>query len=307
MGADAHAEHRAAELTRRELSAARFRKLALASAVSLYVIVTSGATVRLTGSGLGCEGWPGCSPGAVFPEKDYHSFVEFGNRLVSIFPILLSLATATAAMFVRGLSRWVKLTAWGAALGTLAQAPLGLITVRLDLDPVAVMSHFLLAVAVLAAAVVVVLEARRLEVGPAQPLVPFWARWAGIGFAALALALVVSGTLVTAAGPHAGDPDVVDRLWHLDDAIWLHVRVTAVFGIALLGVLWYLRRTPLIRVGLILLAVVLAQMIVGELQWRNSLPWWLVLVHVTLATAIWAATVWLVTLLWRPSASTARA
>ena len=307
MGADAHAEHRATELTRRELTAARFRKLALASAVSLYVIVTSGATVRLTGSGLGCEGWPGCSPGAVFPEKDYHSFVEFGNRLVSIFPILLSLATAAASMFVRGLPRWVKLTAWGAALGTLAQAPLGLITVRLDLDPIAVMSHFLLAIAVLAAAVVVVLEARRVEVGPADPLVPLWARWAGIGFAALALALIVSGTLVTAAGPHAGDPDVVDRLWHLDDAIWFHVRVTAVFGIALLGVLWYLRRTPLIRVGLILLAVVLAQMIVGEIQWRNSLPWWLVLVHVTLATAIWAATVWLVTLLWRPSTSTARA
>jgi cytochrome c oxidase assembly protein subunit 15 len=307
MGADAHAEHRAAELTRRELTAARFRKLALASAVSLYVIVTSGATVRLTGSGLGCEGWPGCSPGAVFPEKDYHSFVEFGNRLVSIFPILLSLATATASIFVRGLPRWVKVTAWGAALGTLAQAPLGLITVRLDLDPVAVMSHFLLAIAVLAGAVVVVLEARRLEVGPADPLVPPWARWAGIGFVALALGLIVSGTLVTAAGPHAGDPDVVDRLWHLDDAIWFHVRVTAVFGVALLGVLWYLRRTPLIRVGLILLAVVLAQMVVGELQWRNSLPWWLVLVHVTLATAIWAATVWLVTLLWRPSASTARA
>jgi heme a synthase len=307
MGADAHAEHRASELTRRELTAARFRKLALASAVSLYVIVTSGATVRLTGSGLGCEGWPGCSPGAVFPEKDYHSFVEFGNRLVSIFPILLSLATATAAMFVRGLPRWVQLAAWAAAVGTLAQAPLGLITVRLDLDPVAVMSHFLLAIAVLAAAVVVVLEARRLEVGPADPVVPSWARWTGIGFATLALALIVSGTLVTAAGPHAGDPDVVDRLWHLDDAIWFHVRVTAVFGITLLGVLWYLRRTPLIRVGLILLAVVLAQMVVGELQWRNSLPWWLVLVHVTLATAIWAATVWLVTLLWRPSASTARA
>jgi len=154
---------------------------------------------------------------------------------------------------------------------------------------------------------VVVLEARRVEVGPADPLVPLWARWAGIGFAALALALIVSGTLVTAAGPHAGDPDVVDRLWHLDEAIWFHVRVTAVFGIALLGVLWYLRRTPLIRVGLIILAVVLAQMIVGEIQWRNSLPWWLVLVHVTLATAIWAATVWLVTLLWRPSTSTARA
>jgi cytochrome c oxidase assembly protein subunit 15 len=289
------------------LNPTRFRKLALASALSLFLIVTSGATVRLTGSGLGCEGWPGCSPGAVFPEKDYHSFVEFGNRLVSVFPILLSLATAIAALLLRELPRWAKATAGAAAFGTLAQAPLGLLTVRLDLDPVAVMAHFLLAILVLAAAVVVVLEARRIEVGNAEPMVPRWARLAGIGFAALALGLVVSGTLVTAAGPHAGDPDVVDRLWRLEDAVWLHVRVTAAFGIALLGVVWYLRRTPLIRLGLVVLALVLVQMAVGEIQWRSSLPWWLVLFHVTLATGIWATTVWLVTLLWRPSAATARA
>jgi cytochrome c oxidase assembly protein subunit 15 len=289
------------------VGATRLRRLALASAVSLFAIVTSGATVRLTGSGLGCEGWPGCSPGAVFPEKDYHSFVEFGNRVVSIFPIVLSLATAIASSFVRGLPRWAKGTAWFAAVGTLAQAPLGLLTVRLDLDPVAVLSHFLLAIVVLAAAIVVVLEARRHELGALDAFVPTWAQRAGLAFAALALALVVSGTVVTAAGPHAGDPDVVDRLWHLDDAIWLHVRVTAAFGIALLGVLWYLRTTPLQRVALLLLAVVLAQMVVGELQWRNSLPWWLVLVHVTLATGIWAVTVWLVTLLWRPSTALARA
>jgi cytochrome c oxidase assembly protein subunit 15 len=289
------------------VNATRFRRLALASAFSLFVIVTSGATVRLTGSGLGCEGWPGCSPGAVFPEKDYHSFVEFGNRLVSIFPIVLSLAVAVAAGFLRPLPRWAKATAWLAALGTLAQAPLGLLTVRLDLDPVAVLSHFLLAIVVLAAAVVVALEARRLEVGAAAAVVPAWAQRAGLAFAALAFALVVSGTVVTAAGPHAGDPDVVDRLWRLDDAIWLHVRVTAAYGIALLAVVWYLRRTPLSRVGLVLLALVLVQMVVGEIQWRTSLPWWLVLVHVSLATAIWATTVWLVALLWRPSAAIKRA
>jgi heme A synthase len=55
-----------------------------------------------------------------------------------------------------------------------------------------------------------------------------------------------------------------------------------------------------------LLGVVHAQMIVGEVQWRNSLPWWLVLVHVSFATAIWAVTIWLVALLWRPTASSAR-
>jgi cytochrome c oxidase assembly protein subunit 15 len=289
------------------INPSRLRKLALASAASLYVIVVSGATVRLTGSGLGCEGWPGCTPGAVFPEKDYHSFVEFGNRLVSIFPIVLSLAAAVASLFVREIARWAKATAWFAAIGTLAQAPLGLITIRLDLDPVAVLSHFLLAMLVLAAAIVFLVEARRVERGAATPSFSRPVRLAALLFAALALALVITGTVVTAAGPHAGDPDVVDRLWRLDDAIWLHVRVTAAFGIALLAVVWYLRRTALRGVALVVLGLVLVQMLVGEVQWRTSLPWWLVLVHVGLAAAIWSSTVWLVALLWRPAVSPGRA
>jgi heme a synthase len=290
-----------------ELTATRFRRLALASALSLWVIVATGATVRLTGSGLGCEGWPGCTPGAVFPEKDYHSFVEFGNRVVSVFPILLSLTTAIASHIVRALPRWARGTAWAAALGTIAQAPLGLLTVRLDLDPLAVMSHFLLAIVVLACAVVVAVEARRAEVGAAPPFVPRWVQRAVLAFAALAFAVVVTGTLVTAGGPHAGDPDVVDRLGDLEGAIWVHVRVTAAFGIALLAVVWYLRNTPARRVAFLLLGVVITQAIVGEVQWRNALPWWLVLIHVGLAAAIWGVTVWLVALLRRPTASAARA
>jgi heme a synthase len=306
MNAEAHVGARTRSL---EISAPFFRKLALASAISLYVIIASGATVRLTGSGLGCEGWPGCSPGAVFPEQSYHSFIEFGNRVVSIFPILLSLATAVSSHFVRGLPRWVRTTAWAAALGTIAQAPLGLITVRLDLDPVAVMSHFLLAIAVLAAAVVVAVEAWRVDRGSGAPFVPRRIAQLGLLFVALTLIVVVSGTFVTASGPHAGDPDVVDRLGNLERTIWLHVRVTAVFGVLLLGLVLYLRRNaPAVvqRVAYLLLALVATQAVVGELQWRNSLPWWLVLVHVVLAAGIWATAVWLVTLMWRPTASSVR-
>jgi heme a synthase len=306
MDADAHVGARTRSL---EISAPFFRKLALASAISLYVIIASGATVRLTGSGLGCEGWPGCSPGAVFPEQSYHSFIEFGNRVVSIFPILLSLATAVSSHFVRGLPRWVRTTAWAAALGTIAQAPLGLITVRLDLDPVAVMSHFLLAIAVLAAAVVVAVEAWRVDRGSGAPFVPRRIAQLGLLFVALTLIVVVSGTFVTASGPHAGDPEVVDRLGNLERTIWLHVRVTAVFGVLLLGLVLYLRRNaPAVvqRVAYLLLALAATQAVVGELQWRNSLPWWLVLVHVVLAAGIWATGVWLVALMWRPTASSVR-
>lgn len=292
-----------------ELTPSLFRRLALASAISLFLIIVSGATVRLTGSGLGCESWPGCSEGALFPEKSYHSFVEFGNRVIAILPILLSLLTAVGSHFARGLPGWARVAAWVAAIGTLAQAPLGLVTIRLDLDPVAVMSHFLLAIVVLGAAIPVAVEAARAEHGAAPRVVPLRVAQLGVIFAALTLVVVVTGTFVTAAGPHAGDPDVVDRLGNIEHAIWLHVRVTAVFGVILLGLVWHLRRAPrpLRRVSLLLLALALTQAVIGEVQWRNALPWWLVLVHVVLASAIWATAVWLVALFWRPTTRTVAA
>ena len=108
----------------------------------------------------------------------------------------------------------------------------------------------------------------------------------GLLFAALTLVVVVTGTFVTASGPHAGDPDVVDRLGNIERTIWVHVRATAVFGVLLLGLVLYLRRNaPAIaqRVAYLLLALAVTQAVVGELQWRNALPWWLVLIHVVLA------------------------
>ena len=272
-----------------------FRRLAVASAVSLYVIVITGSLVRLTGSGLGCEGWPGCEEGAFFPAEDYHAFVEFGNRVFGIFPITLSILTV---WFARGRG-WVFWTALAVAVLTVAEAPLGLATIRYDLPAWLVIVHFLLALLALGGAIVVALAAFGVErVALSKEL-----RWAGIGLVAACLALVVTGTFSTAAGPHSGDADVVERLWHLDDAVYLHVRVTAVFGAFFLFVLGLLaaRRQLMpreFRLALALLGVLLVQMAVGELQWRLELPWGIVAVHVALAAAVWSLTVVLVAALW---------
>jgi heme a synthase len=284
------------------LSPYRFRLLAVATAVSLYVIVITGSLVRLTGSGLGCEGWPGCEEGAFFPEEDYHAYIEFGNRVFGIFPITLSILTA---WFARRRARWLAWTAAGVALLTVAEAPLGLATIRYELPAWLVIVHFLLALLALGGAVVVALEALREERGAAAISFPKELRWAGVALAGACLALVMTGTFSTAAGPHSGDADVVERLWHLDDAVYLHVRVTAVFGAVFLFVLGLLaaRRAlapRLFRFGLILLAVLLLQMVVGELQWRLELPWGIVAVHVALAAAVWGLTTALATMLWRP-------
>src|ERR671911_2436239 len=100
-----------AEVRRREVTPARYAKLALASAVSLYLIVLTGAAVRLTGSGLACESWPGCQEGAFFPAIGEHSAIEFGNRVMALFPIALSLAAWIGATKTAGLAHWVTWTA----------------------------------------------------------------------------------------------------------------------------------------------------------------------------------------------------
>lgn len=289
-----------------ELGPTAFRRLAFAAALALYAIVVTGATVRLTGSGLGCEGWPGCSPGNPFPEKDYHSFIEFGNRVFGLVPILLTLATGVAAWRSRLLVRDATRLAVAVAAVTALQAPIGLATIRLDLHPVIVMLHFLLAILALGGAVVVALEARRVEHGARTAAAPRDLRRLAVALAATCLALVVTGMLVTSAGPHAGDPSEIERLGRLPVAIALHVPASGLFAASLLFTLGYLfahreRYPRLLRLGGVVLALLLVQTGVGELQWQTELPWWLVLVHVAVAAAIWATTVALATLLWRPS------
>ncbi len=286
------------------MTPARYAQLAFASALSLYLIVLTGAAVRLTGSGLACESWPGCQEGAFFPALGEHSTIEFGNRLMALFPIGLSLAAWVFAYRTPGLGRWVRWVAGFTFLGTIAQAPLGLLTIRLDLHPLMVATHFLLALVVLATATVVSVEAWGNARGRIESPAPRWLQLVGLVLAGACGVLVVTGTLSTAAGPHPGDSADIQRFWNLLDAVYIHVRATAAFGISFVLLLVWLARNR-VRAGLlapgavVLLVLLLIQMAVGELQWRNELPWWLVLIHVALAAAVWAWTVALVTALWR--------
>jgi cytochrome c oxidase assembly protein subunit 15 len=296
----------------RALSPVRFMRLALASSIALFLVVTSGAFVRLTGSGLGCENWPRCGD-KPYPERDFHAFVEFGNRLVAVVGLVLTLVTWLAARKTDGLSSTGRRAALGALLVVAAQSPRGAITITLDLHPLAVMVHFLLGLTALALSVVVVLEALILSDGRAPPVGPGWLRqvvlWAGLP---ACVALVTTGAVATASGPHPGADDQVERLGvEIADTVYVHVRVAAVFGIGVLVVGWMLYRLRDRYPGVFalwgaLLGALVAQAIVGEVQYRNALPWGLVLVHVALAAAIWALTVAIAYALWRPPARLAR-
>lgn len=289
---------------RHPVAPARFVRLAASSLAVLFVVVTSGAFVRLTASGLGCDNWPRCGD-KPYPEQGFHAFVEFGNRLVALVGIVLALLVWLAARRVGGLPRWVRLTALAAFLGTVTQIPLGGVTVILELHPLAVMAHFLLALVVVWLATVVTLEAWSHKRGAGAPVGPRWWRRAAAIAIPVCLALVVTGAVATAAGPHSGGDDIRRLGVPVTDAVWVHVRATAVYGIALVLVGAWLalhrRQAPgLVRLGIALLAVLGAQMLVGEVQYRNALPWGLVLVHVFLSATIWTLTVAIVHALWRP-------
>jgi cytochrome c oxidase assembly protein subunit 15 len=291
---------------RREVSPRRFVQLSTAAVFTLWVVVTSGAVVRLTASGLGCDNWPRCGD-KPFPEKGGHAAIEFGNRMVALVGIVLAVITWLAARRVVGLPHWVRNVALVTALGTIAQIPLGGITVLLDLHPAAVMSHFLLALLVLAGSVVVALEAWSHRKGLAPPAGPGWLQAvAAIGVAACAV-LVVTGTVATASGPHSGGQDIRRLGLGVTDTVYVHVRATAVFGIGLVVVglfLWRLRSElpGIARAAVVLLGVLITQMAVGEIQYRNALPWWLVVIHVSLAATIWVMTVAIAYSLHRPAA-----
>ena len=307
-----HAESAPVALPRRlgtTISPRVFRRIAMAAVGVLVLIVATGATVRLTGSGLGCPHWPTCTNQHALP-RGYHSDIEFSNRVVSAVTVLTTLVLAVAAWRTRGLGSRGRWLATGVFVGTLAQAPLGAITVYYDLNPYLVITHLLLSLTVLSLGVLTLVEASRLVRGAGSPL-PRIARLGGLVLLVAVVVLAMSGTLATAAGRFPGNSgtDVVPRLGAFYPAVYWHVRAVAVFGIVFLvlaGWAWTRRRQfPwLIRGCAGLLAILAVQMTIGEVQYRSygDVPWWLVLMHVATAAILVGWTVGLVTRLWRPVA-----
>jgi len=270
-----------------------FPKLVVAAVVALYVNVVSGALVRVTNSGLGCPDWPLCNGGPTPPFAS-HAVIEYGNRVLAAGVIVITVLLAISAWrVIRGHDDHEWRLALAIGVGTFAQGPLGGITVLTDLHPVAVMSHFLLALVVLAIGVVLLVDTRGWATSWAPR--PRWTTAAAVALPVATFALIVSGAVVTMSGTHPGGDDV-KRLWNLLDAAYVHVRIAVVFVAFLTAFLYGLSRIErppraTARLAWALVLVVAVQIGIGEYQWRNYLPWWAVLAHVSVAALLWITAV----------------
>ena len=292
--------------------------LAYAALAALTLIVLTGAAVRLTSSGLGCPHWPQCD-GKLYPPLSTHALIEFSNRLLT-GPVAIAAGLAWVGAlrrrpYRRDLARLSALL----ALGVVAQAVLGGLTVRGKLAYGWVMGHFALSMLILVAAATLVWrasqnwDARQRGVstgfgqepdacpGEAGRALVHAAR-ALVGLGALT---IFAGTAATAAGPHAGgNPgERINRLdfdgkGTLDFVIHRHAEIAFAFGLLALAVWWLARRRGAdrqVRRATTALCVLLAlQGAVGIDQYETHLPTELVWVHVALACGCWLAALWTV-------------
>jgi cytochrome c oxidase assembly protein subunit 15 len=260
-------------------------------------IVLTGATVRITGSGLGCPTWPECTYGSYVPvagqaEGAFHAWIEFGNRLLTF--LLLFAAVAVVIYAIRKARRDLLWRALLQVLGIFGQGVIGGITVLTDLNPLAVASHFILSIFLIAGAVSIVARGRTplISIRPTELKVKVLARAQVL----LTFVVIVIGTLVTGTGPHAGDLDA-PRL-NLDERAisWLHAdAVIALLGVSLAFLVLSEISPETKRRVKIFFAVTLVQGLIGYLQYILGLPEILVIVHVLGSTLVWIASwrIWL--------------
>ena len=193
---------------RREgITPAEYRRITVVALGLLCIIVVSGAAVRLTGSGLGCTDWPRCNDSELVDVGTKHAAIEQVNRLFTGLVAVAVIVAVLGALIRNPRRRDLTWLSVGLVAGVIGQIVLGGITVLVDLHPVAVQSHFLLSMILVANAVVLLIRAGQPDAGrrvaSVVPRTRRAVRWVVI-WTGLAL---VAGTVVTGTGPHAGDEE----------------------------------------------------------------------------------------------------
>lgn len=265
-------------------------------------IAVTGAIVRVTASGLGCPTWPQCFPGSFTPVPHaevagIHQAVEFGNRLLT-FLVVLTAAAAVVVVTRARRRREVLVYAWLMPASTVVQAVIGGITVLTGLLWWTVAIHLLASMTMVWVAVVLYVKIGEPDDGIPQRRVPKPLRQLTFLSGVVLSAVLVTGTMVTGAGPHAGDKsldspvprlglDIVMLVYRHSSLVTAYLALLIGLGFALLAV----RAPRPVTVRLVVLVVLVClQGMVGTVQFYTGVPAALVAVHVAGAAICTAAT-----------------
>ncbi|MFF3449028.1 heme A synthase [Streptomyces sp. NPDC002667] len=269
------------------------QRAALAALVMSVVIVVTGGAVRLTGSGLGCPTWPKCTDDSLTATSamGFHGAIEFGNRMLTY---VLCAAVGWAIIAARSQKPWRRgLTrlGWAQFWIVMSNAILGGIVVLVGLNPYTVAAHFLLSTALITVAALMWQRTREGDAAP-RPLVGKSVQQLVWFLVVAAVLLIAVGTIVTGAGPHAGDSSEVERIpvgW--ETVAKLHA-VLAWIVVTLTFALWFVLKAvdapqgPLRRTRDLFL-ILLSQGVIGYVQYFTDLPEALVALHMLGSCLVW--------------------
>lgn len=272
------------------------RRVLWAALLAQSGIVVTGALVRLTGSGLGCPTWPECTSGSLVPvahqAQGWHKYIEFGNRMLTFVVTVICIASLVVALRTQPRRKPIVTLSLIGLCGVFAQALLGGITVLAGLHPATVAAHFLLSIVLIYFAHAAYVRSGESSDEPSRPVVRKEAYLVSRLLVCLSAGILFLGTIVTGSGPHSGDAKTTVR-FQLDPRVisWLHADVVIFFVGLLTATVLMLRMIDAPKLAqkraVSLLAISLAQGLIGYVQYFSGLPELLVALHIVGALLVW--------------------
>lgn len=300
------------------------RRLAIATAIGMLIVLLMGARVTSTGSGAGCgSDWPLCH-GNWLPQDTYESITEYSHRLVTGIEGLLVMATSIAAWPLRHRYR-ETLVLVPMMAGTLVfQSLMGAAAVKWPQSPEVMASHFGISLVCLASAALLALvlneeraDHESISTAPdtADPRLLNQYKWIAAGGAVIAILVAYSGAYVRHKGaelactswptcngkliPEFGGLhgiQTIHRLLALVITIWL-------IALLIQGLRLRLTRPELYRHGLIAFTFVILQSVFGLIVIETGLALMATLAHAFGMSVLFVVLCEATRLSWRPTTS----
>mgnify|MGYP001247927339 CR=1 FL=1 len=263
--------------------------------LAMFGLITLGAVVRATESGLGCPDWPLCH-GQLIPPFEYHVIIEYSHRLTATVVSILVVASAIIVWWKYRNSKALTTLTTFAVIALAVQIVLGGITVVQELPPEIVTAHLFFAQVLIATLIITLLIARHPPPDTNHPRDPIF-YWVS-SMAVVSMAILLSGSYIVGRNAGAVCPD-----WPMCingglpdfNLQWEHMAHRIVAGLGGLFIIFgaakcrkYQNRSRVLAgMSMGAASLVIAQMIAGAAN-----PWFefrtaAQIIHLSLATALW--------------------